>query len=372
MSTYLDTILSLVFIFFIFSIIAYIFQEIIAVNLEYRGRLLWKSIAQLLDGFRQEGKNLGKNTLKTGQAVNTDALFGHPQIFTLRKTPNSYPSYIPSANFALAVMDLVGKRVPADKKTTDLFSNIKLALDLNTDKSKEIFIVLENLVATSANIKELQDKIEAWFNDYMQRVTGWYKSNTVTTIRIIAVGVTLFFNINVIKLTHEIFTNSQLRAVIVTAAMNTQANQELINTYLGQQRSAALDSIKNVYGGMLASAKNAQDSLGIQKQMADEQATAIKLYNKKSLENIDTLYQKIHAAGIPLGWSGGVLNSIFVRDSAGNYLKLDSFINILWLLLGWAIAAGCISMGAPFWFDILAKLVNVRRAGLVPGKKGPK
>ncbi len=372
MSIYLDTILSLVFIFFIFSIIAYIFQEIIAVNLEYRGRLLWKSIAQLLDGFRQEGKNLGKNKLKTGQATNTDALFSHPQIFTLRKTPNSYPSYIPSANFALAVMDLVGKRVPADKKTTDLFSNIKLALDLNTDKSKEIFIVLENLVATSANIRELQYKIEAWFNDYMQRVTGWYKSNTVTTLRLIAVAVTIFFNINVIKLTHEIFTNSQLRGVVATAAMNTQANQELMDTYLGQERSAALDSIKNVFGGRLASAKNAQDSLDIQKQMADEQATAIKLYNKKSLENIDSLYQKVNVAGIPLGWNRGVLNTLLGRDSSGNYSVRDSVFNILWLLLGWAIAAGCISMGAPFWFDILAKLVNVRRAGLVPGKKDPK
>ncbi len=372
MNNYLDTIISLVFIFFIFSIIAYIFQEMIAVNLEYRGRLLWKSIAQLLDGFRREGKDLGKNRLKSGDATNTDALFNHPQIFTLRKTPKSYPSYIPAANFALAVMDLVGKRVPADKKTADLFSNIKLALDLNTDQSKEIFIVLENLVATSGNIGELQAKIEAWFNDYMQRVTGWYKSNTVTTLRIIAVAVTLFFNINVIKLTHEIFTNSQMRAAVANAAVNTEANQELMDAYLGEGRRAAIGSIENAYGNKLASAKNAQDSLSIQKQIADEQATAIQLYNKRSLENIDTLYQKIKAAGIPLGWNSGVLTTLLVPDSGGNYSVGDSIVNILWLLLGWAISAGCISMGAPFWFDILAKMVNVRRAGLVPGNKEPK
>lgn len=52
MNNYLDTVLSLLFIFY-FSIITYIFQEIIAVNLEYYGRTLWKSLAQLQNGFRK-------------------------------------------------------------------------------------------------------------------------------------------------------------------------------------------------------------------------------------------------------------------------------------------------------------------------------
>jgi hypothetical protein len=44
----------------------------------------------------------------------------------------------------------------------------------------------------------------------------------------------------------------------------------------------------------------------------------------------------------------------------------SKFTNILLLILGWLIGAGCISMGAPFWFDILGKLVNVRRSGVKP------
>jgi len=373
MNTYLETILSLVFIFFIFSIIAYILQEIVAINMEYRGRLLWRSMAQLLDGFRVAGRGIGrKSNLLTNAAANTNALFNHPQIKTLRKQLDRLPSYIPSSNFALAVMDLVGKNAPATAKTADLFTNIKLGLQNLPANSPEIYTVLENLVATSTGIKELQEKIEGWFNNYMTRVTGWYKSNTVITIRIIAVVVTLFFNVNVLKLTKEIYTNSQLRGVLTSAAMNVENNRQLMDVYLNQGRAAAIDSIAVHYKPLLDSARTAQDSIAIKKRIADEQATAVDAYTKKSRASIDTLYQKINAADIPLGWNGGVLNSILVKDSSGNVNGGDSIINILWILLGWGIAAGCISMGAPFWFDMLAKLVNVRRAGLIPGKDAVK
>jgi len=38
-----------------------------------------------------------------------------------------------------------------------------------------------------------------------------------------------------------------------------------------------------------------------------------------------------------------------------------------WLLVGWLIAAACLSMGAPFWFSLLIQFVNIRRAGAKPG-----
>jgi hypothetical protein len=32
------------------------------------------------------------------------------------------------------------------------------------------------------------------------------------------------------------------------------------------------------------------------------------------------------------------------------------------------IAAGCFSMGAPCWFDVMGKLVHVRKSGIKPDK----
>ena len=39
---------------------------------------------------------------------------------------------------------------------------------------------------------------------------------------------------------------------------------------------------------------------------------------------------------------------------------------ILGVFMGWALSAIAISMGAPFWFDILGKVINVRNTGPKP------
>ena len=368
MNAYLETGLSLVFIIFIFSIIAYILQEILAVNLQYRGRLLWRSIAQLLDGIQVKGRDLGKKRNVAGGHLNTDALFNHPQIKTLAKEPDKLPSYIPSANFALAVMDLVGKKVPEDKKTASLFNNIQLALQDMPEDKEAIFVVLENLVATSAGSKELQQKIEDWFNDYMTRVTGWYKSNTVVTVRLIALGVTLFFNINVVSISKEIFRNAQLRGVLSNAAMDVAANRQLLQKNVNDSRAASLDSTNAIYERLLQHAPTRQDSLLITQQRSAALSAALQDYNRNALAAADSLYQQLADTQLPLGWNADILKKLFVGappSAAGHTL-----VRIFWALVGWLIAAGCISMGAPFWFDVMVKLVNVRRAGLVPdGKK---
>jgi hypothetical protein len=36
------------------------------------------------------------------------------------------------------------------------------------------------------------------------------------------------------------------------------------------------------------------------------------------------------------------------------------------MLLGWLITASAMSLGAPFWFDILKRFVSIRSAGKAP------
>jgi hypothetical protein len=47
--------------------------------------------------------------------------------------------------------------------------------------------------------------------------------------------------------------------------------------------------------------------------------------------------------------------------------KLGLFI--LLKLIGWLITAGATVLGAPFWFDTLKKLVNIRGTGVNPAEK---
>ncbi len=61
----------------------------------------------------------------------------------------------------------------------------------------------------------------------------------------------------------------------------------------------------------------------------------------------------LNDAGIPVGWDDGQ----FDRLAAGGL--------VLWLstLLGWLITALAVTLGAPFWFDLLGKLVKLRGTG---------
>jgi hypothetical protein len=56
-------------------------------------------------------------------------------------------------------------------------------------------------------------------------------------------------------------------------------------------------------------------------------------------------------------------------DSAGNP-KIPFFDSALWRahFLGWLMTIAAISLGAPFWFDMLSKLVRIRSSGAVKSK----
>ena len=66
------------------------------------------------------------------------------------------------------------------------------------------------------------------------------------------------------------------------------------------------------------------------------------------------LMQQIEGAGPLLGWSG------FAND------KRAHGAGFALMLLGWLIAAGAALFGAPFWFDVLQRFVQLRGTGRPP------
>lgn len=364
MNTILETAISLVLIFFIFSIITYVIQELIAVNLKYRSKMLWKSIAQLFDGIQLPGRMQLVKAIDNSNATNTNLFYDHAEIKTLQQNLNRRPNYIPAANFALALMDMVAANAPAAVRQNDLFKDIKSGLTTYTANDGKIFAVLKNLVDTSADIKELQKKIEDWFNNYMHRVTGWYQSHTVVSVRIIAVVVTLLFNINVINLAKVIYKNGNLRSSLVALADNVVDHPETVTKYYSKTFDEQNHDLITKYDSMIAAADPAHKP-ALEKEKADTLEKLATHFTKNQLAAIDTLTSKLKADGLPLGWP----HSPLVLAAWQHDNKNDSFYDILLIIAGWIIGACCISMGAPFWFDMLNKLVNVRRSGIKPPAK---
>ena len=86
-----------------------------------------------------------------------------------------------------------------------------------------------------------------------------------------------------------------------------------------------------------------------------------------TLANLDSLQSQVHTlisndlvavrSPLGLGWN--------VKDEA--QLKSAGFGGWAKKLVGLLITALAISLGAPFWFDLLKKLVNIRNTGKKAG-----
>jgi hypothetical protein len=364
MNTFLETGISLVLLFFLFGIITYVIQELIAINLKYRSKMLWKSLEQLLDSkVLITGRINLMKALPVDKAPKTTAFYDHPQIACLQKDLDRKPSYIPAANFALAIMDLVAAKAPAKGNT--YFATVQSGLQAYSDSGGKIAAVLRNLVDTSADIKELQQKIEDWYNQYMQRVTGWYESHSIVSVRLIALALTLIFNVNVIHLSKVIYQDGQIRSKLVSLAENMSDNPAAVTPYYAGAFDKLAESRKQFYTIQINEATSDSAKKAIQRSMDASLDTLASTYTEKQKQAARHLIDTLKSTGLPLGWTSYPFHCDYWK-------KMDPKhhwkINLLLTLLGWLIGAACISMGAPFWFDIMGKLVNVRRSGLKPDK----
>ena len=82
----------------------------------------------------------------------------------------------------------------------------------------------------------------------------------------------------------------------------------------------------------------------------------------------------LETLGLPVGWKKNVAPWSWRSDSIahappGDYFherQRRSWPNAVLYVLGILITAFSLSAGAPFWFDLLLRLVNVRRTGAKP------
>jgi hypothetical protein len=214
--------------------------------------------------------------------------------------------------------------------------------------------------------------IEKWFNDYMDRVSGWYQSHIVTTLRIIAVGIALFFNINVIKMSKVIFKSGAMRASLTAVATEVADHPDNYTAYYTNHFNDIAEGYKLKKDSQVNATTDAAKKQAINAAYDKTMDSLTKKFTAERIGAITSLTDTLASTGLPLGWKSSWKKDFIVTSASGNTDYVNSFIYTFYVLLGWAIAAGCISMGAPFWFDLLVKLVNLRRSGIKPGSDASK
>ena len=205
----------------------------------------------------------------------------------------------------MALFDLVAP--VHDSTTTRTLQDIRNSVaNISNEQVKTTLVAL--IDDAGDDIKKARENVERWYDDAMDRVSGWYKRKTQVFILIWALAVTLSVNADTVLIANTLAHDATLRASLVAMAEVT-AKEPLPQT-AEQER-----------------------------------------------ERIKQMSAEIKKLGLPIGWSREPNDTKSLpRDVGGWALKI----------IGLSLTAIAVSLGAPFWFDVLNKLINVRSAGKQP------
>ncbi|MBL8500609.1 MAG: hypothetical protein JNL77_08530 [Nitrosomonas sp.] len=334
-SSILDIALGMVFLFVLVSLLCSAVNEMIAQFIRMRAKNLEAGLTNLL----QSGE---ANQLVTH-------LYQHPLINGLSKA-GERPSYIPPKNFTLALMDIMtgntGK-LPADNQS--LIAKIESQkFFAQTEAGKSIILLLHE---AGDDAEKARRNVESWYNDAMDRVGGWYKQKTQIIIFGIALVVCTVLNIDAIKISQTLWTDIALRQALVEAASSAELKS------LMPQQSSEQQSIAN--GEQSAAPSN--DQVKVDAAISNAVMTE---GIEQSAKTAGALAEQIRGLNLPIGWkemkNGKEVWICKELDAMGWIVKI----------MGILITTFAGSLGAPFWFQLLNKIVDLRAAGKQPGKSG--
>jgi hypothetical protein len=176
--------------------------------------------------------------------------------------------------------------------------------------------------------------VEQWFDEAMERASGWYKRSTQLWLGIVGLLIACILNVDTLTVATTLWRDPTLRQNVVEHAQKYQLPSTADKTSLKSAAEAA-QAIRNLN---LALSQDLQLPIGWQTE----------IYSPKE--------GGVCGWGIP-SKSGCIrLKEPVANQSAGPLAKL----------LGLLLTALAVSQGAPFWFDLLSKLSNQRGSGPVP------
>ena len=232
----------------------------------------------------------------------------------------SLPSYISGSSFADAVIDTI---VPDPKQETTM-DTIRICVDNLPDSLETLKKSLQALVHTAGDdINQFRTLVEEWYDDHMDRVSGWYKRHVAKITLVVGAILVLLLNINTITIGRTLYSDSTIRAAVSSVAAKSTSCPT------GQNQPACL-------------------------------------------ANLEAQLRAAAQAGMPLGWA--TVPDCAKPNSACNWLDQRGILSrhggsaweLTLFIIGFLITIIALVPGARFWFDLLTKLGSLRSTGPKP------
>lgn len=395
----LKILISLVFIYAALSILVSIIVEWLNYMTKERGKHLRDSIHNLIAD--NENINLGKQ------------FYNHVTISGLKSLKDRLPDYISGEMFAEAFVDIIAQQQldPVnDPDSTETDENkkpikrmmIRFEEGVKAMPDGQFKELLQTFIDKSGNdYLQLKAQLENWYNDYMDRVSGWYKLNQRKKLLFVGFLVTIMLNVDSLHLLKVLSMDDTLKNKIVAQADQTVDAYKKDSTNIVAAKSQEVNEVNYKIlsavttaenpKSMIASAKgplkyNELDGLiRLNDSLATNRFIVKDSMTRTTVQQLDSIMNLLAKLNVPIGWSTDSAPLSWFRSKkksdtttimAGHSPGIVRYIedrnatsgNWNWLqyLIGIFISGFSLSFGAPFWFDMLIKLVNVRRSGKVP------
>jgi hypothetical protein len=195
--------------------------------------------------------------------------------------------------------------------------------------------------------------VEKWFDDSMDRLSGWYKRRSQKMAFFIGIAVAIVVNGDTVLLAQQLWRDPGLRQSLVAQAQNFVNNQTNVNQPMLDQ----LNQLQIQFG-----------SLNIPFGWI---GTPIVLDTNGKIPGINaeaahTCTLSPNAPSDVFGFA--VVGQCYPVVNAPHFNDLTGWVLKLLGLIASGIAA---AQGAPFWFDILKRVVNIRSSGTNPSEAKP-
>ena len=324
-SQILEVGIGLILFYLVLSLLCSAFREIFEGYMKTRAAFLERGVRELLRDPK-------------GNAL-TSAIYNHPQLSGLFKgvydpakikrngmmpVKSNLPSYIPARNFALALLDIVARGVdvgdaqaadPSTPPITIQSLRTRIGALQNPPLQRAILTALET---AAGDLEKARTNLEAWFDSAMDRVSGWYKRRTQVILLVLGLGVAVGLNANTITIARRLYQDPALReSLVAQATARTQAGAPVRMDV--QQQRAELDQLGLALGWTDTTFGLPGHTRAVTEQQSLEQG-------------------QLPPRKVTLRW-------------------WDHFLSPL---LGWMLTGLAVTLGSPFWFDLLNKFMVIR------------
>lgn len=298
----LEVIIGMIFTFMLLSLLGTTVNELLSAWRGWRGNYLEEGLKRLLE-FDDDPSVFNK--------FKDNALFKQLRSHDAPLRMSKAPAWITSKDFANTLTHILKKKGETVEKVEDLFKDLP--------EESQLRQVLEQLKDEGyENLDAFKGRLQSWFDGVMAQSSGWYKRHLQQVTFVVGLTIAGVLNADSFAIYDHLTQNAAARQSLAAMAENyVEANEELPTPEL----------------------LNIADTVSL--TGAEIKAKILELSDKGELAEVKNI--------LGLGWD-----------------EKDTKVGVItWGIrfLGWLITALAISLGAPFWFDILKKVVTIRSSG---------